>query len=328
VNSDKSGGANNGQAGFAHVPVLLTETLDLLQLQAGKTYVDATAGSGGHLLRMQERLTSPEGPDSTIVGIDRDWQSLQRLQEKVGAPVRLVHSNYADLKAVLTTLGISTISGGILADLGVSSMQLDDSERGFSFLRDGPLDMRMDSSQHVTAAQLINNLSEPELAQIIFRYGEERYSRLIARNIVRSRPLRTTLELAKVVTGSLRRFGKSGSGRDTSHPATRTFQAIRIAVNDELGSLEKFLEDAIDLLSPGARLVVITFHSLEDRLVKQILRHHARDCICPGRQPVCTCDHQRKMLIITRKPVTANEKEVLANVRSRSAKLRAGEKLG
>jgi 16S rRNA (cytosine1402-N4)-methyltransferase len=186
----------------------------------------------------------------------------------------------------------------------------------------------MDSSQRVTAEEIINKLSESELADIIFRYGEERHSRLIARNIVRARPLKTTFELADVVVRSIARFKKSGTARDTSHPATRTFQAIRIAVNTEMESLEIFLESAIQLLSPGARLVVITFHSLEDRLVKQIFRRYAAECVCPPKMPVCRCDHKREMLIITRKPLIAAEKEVLANVRSRSAKLRAGEKLG
>lgn len=326
--SRESGSASPGQAGLAHVPVLLEETLELLDPQPGKLYVDVTAGAGGHLLRIAEK-TGGGGPGNpSVIGIDRDEQSLQSLATRVPPWVQLIHSNYEDIKNALGKYGINTISGGILADLGVSSMQLDDPYRGFSFLRDGPLDMRMDASQHVTAAQIINNLSEFELAEIIFKYGEERHSRQIARNIVKARPLKTTLELAEIVSRSLPRNKKKGTARDTSHPATRTFQAIRIAVNTELSSLERFLNDAIDLLEPGAKIVVITFHSLEDRLVKQIFKRAATDCVCPPRQPICTCDHRSKLLIITRKPVVADEKEVVANIRSRSAKLRAGEKLG
>lgn len=329
MNSDKSGSTTDGQAGFAHLPVLFDEALDLLNIQPGKTYVDATAGAGGHLLGIAGRMQT-DGKDlqGRLIGIDRDQKSLENLRSRITSGIQLAHANYEEIKSVLTTFGINTVSGGILADLGVSSMQLDEPERGFSFLRDGPLDMRMDPSQRVTASQLINNLSEYELAEIIFRYGEERHSRLIARNIIKARPLQTTLQLADVVARSLRRFQQGGKSKDSSHPATRTFQAIRIAVNDELASLQNFLDVAIDLLEPGARLVVITFHSLEDRLVKQILRLHAAECVCPPRQPVCTCQQKSEMLIITRKPVVANEKEVLANVRSRSAKLRAGEKKG
>ncbi|HEY9733706.1 MAG TPA: 16S rRNA (cytosine(1402)-N(4))-methyltransferase RsmH [Drouetiella sp.] len=326
--SELSGEANYGQAGFTHVPVLLEETISLLDPQPGKLYVDATAGAGGHLLRIAEKVGSGDSQHPLVIGIDRDEQSLKSLSTKIPGGVQLIHSNYEDIKSALSKYGVNTISGGIIADLGVSSMQLDDPYRGFSFLRDGPLDMRMDASQHVTAAEIINNLSEFDLAEIIFRYGEERHSRLIARNIVKARPLKTTLQLAEIVSRSVPRNKKKGTARDTSHPATRTFQAIRIAVNTELSSLERFLNDAIDLLEPGAKIVVITFHSLEDRLVKQIFKRASIDCVCPPRQPVCTCDHKSKLLIITRKPVIADEKEVVANIRSRSAKLRAGEKLG
>ncbi len=328
MTTEQSGSASSGQAGLAHVPVLLEEALRLLDLQPGKLYVDVTAGAGGHLLAIADQVASGDAQHPSVIGIDRDEQSLRTLSTKVPAGVQLIHSNYEDIKSALAKYGINTISGGIIADLGVSSMQLDDPYRGFSFLRDGPLDMRMDASQHVTAAEIINNLSEFDLAEIIFRYGEERHSRLIARNIVRARPLKTTLELAEIVSRSLPRNKKKGTARDTSHPATRTFQAIRIAVNTELSSLERFLNESIDLLDPGARIVVITFHSLEDRLVKQIFKRASIDCVCPPRQPVCTCDHESKLLIITRKPVIAEDKEVVANIRSRSAKLRAGEKLG
>jgi 16S rRNA (cytosine1402-N4)-methyltransferase len=339
------------------VPVLLEEALQLLDVRPGKLYVDATAGGGGHLRAIldklkpaqigavnqeseeDKRLAAQRVPTGSggggIIGIDRDLHALEDLRRRFGNEVRLVHSNYDCIKDCLADESIYTVSGGILADLGVSSMQLDDPDRGFSFLRDGPLDMRMDPTQTVTAEHLINTLSEEELANIIFNYGEERFSRAIARAIVRERPLHTTCQLSDVVARSFRhqrwRISSSSKKRqtpaDTSHPATRTFQALRIAVNDELNSLRKFLEDAVSLLAPGARLVVITFHSLEDRAVKQFLRHAASSCVCPPGLPVCTCHHQPELLIITRKPIVAGEKEVLANIRSRSAKLRAGEKL-
>jgi len=312
----------------------LRQSLELLNVRPGKLYVDATAGGGGHLGAILD-AQQQQGGGGRVIGIDRDWHSLQALEAGLGERATLLHANFADIKEQINEIGIDTIDGGILADLGVSSMQLDEASRGFSFLRDGPLDMRMDPTQSITAEQLINRMSEEELANIIFKFGEERFSRAIARQIVRERPLHSTSELADVVSRSFRhqkrRIAASSKRRgnvsELTHPATRTFQAIRIAVNNELGSLEKFLEDSLSLLAPGARLVVITFHSLEDRAVKQFLRQAAAPCICPPRQPVCTCHHKPELLIITRKPVAADEKEVLANIRSRSAKLRAGEKL-
>lgn len=331
-----------------HVPVLLSASLELLNIRSGKVYIDATAGGGGHLAAILQRVEAINGvtmrSDSTVngarvIGIDRDDIAIDNLQRRLGEKIALVHSNYADLKESLSGLGIEQVTGGIIADLGVSSMQLDYGERGFSFLREGPLDMRMDPTQSMTAAGLINTLSERELSDIIFQYGEERHSRQIARAIVHARPLHTTTELANVVSRCIKRGAaicgtspKRTAGRGNRplvdvHPATRTFQAIRIAVNNELGSLQKFLEDALAMLSPGARLVVITFHSLEDRIVKQILRREASECLCPPRQPVCTCHHKPELLIITRKPIIAESEEILANIRSRSAKLRAGEKI-
>ncbi len=314
-----------------HAPVMLEEAVDLLDVRAGLTYVDATAGGGGHLSRI---LEATAGSDSKVVGIDRDLDSLNALKVRLGDRVTLIHSNFADLKEELAQIGINTVSGGILADLGVSSMQLDDPERGFSFLKEGPLDMRMDRNQKTTAEHLVNALDEKELANIIFDYGEERESRAIARAIISRRPITTTTQLADIVAGALTkaRYRKHGGARkrgatDVSHPATRTFQAIRIAVNNELQSVEKFLEDALSILAPGARLAVITFHSLEDRLVKQFFRQAASTCVCPPRMPVCTCGKKQELLIITRKPVCASDQEVLANIRSRSAKLRAGIKV-
>src|SRR4030095_12021239 len=245
--------------------------------------VDATAGAGGHLLQIAEKA----GRSSTVVGIDRDIHALQALKSTADPDVNLVHANYSDIAGALSGLGIDTVSGGILADLGVSSMQLDDASRGFSFMSDGPLDMRMDPTQATTAADLVNTLPEKQLADIIFRYGEERLSRRIAHRIVEARPLHTTLQLANLLRGCIPSPKKNpGPWRDTSHPATRTFQALRIAVNQELESLEKFLRSSLGLMAPGARLVVITFHSLEDRLVKQIFREAASACLCPPRQPV------------------------------------------
>jgi len=307
-----------------HTPVMLEKSLELLNVREGLVWVDATAGAGGHLLQIAARA----GRSSTVIGIDRDIHALQTLRSTAGSGVNLVHANYSDIVSALSGLGIDTVTGGILADLGVSSMQLDDASRGFSFMSDGPLDMRMDPTQTTTAADLVNTLPEKELADIIFRYGEERLSRRIARKIVAARPLNTTAQLASLVSSCLPSPKKKpGPWRDTSHPATRTFQALRIAVNQELASLEKFLRSSLELMAPGARLVVITFHSLEDRLVKQIFREAASTCICPPRQPLCTCNKRRELLIITGKPLIPDASEVLANPRSRSAKLRAGEKV-
>lgn len=306
------------QTTFGHVPVLLDEAMEQLNLQPGKVWVDATAGFGGHLQEMIKRLSG----DGKFIGIDRDNQTLSMLQEKLGNKANLFHANYSDIEQVLEQAEEKEVTGGILADLGVSSRQLDDADRGFSFLRDGPLDMRMDQSQILTAEKIVNSYSEKDLAEIIFTFGEERHSRRIAKRIVENRPFKNTLELATLVRGCVR-----SSKHDDSHPATRTFQALRIAVNDELGNLKSFLQQGIQLLAPGARFVVITFHSLEDRIVKQTFKEAALNCICPPRQPVCTCTKRSQLLVITRKPIVADKKEVLANPRARSAKLRAGEKL-
>jgi 16S rRNA (cytosine1402-N4)-methyltransferase len=334
-----------------HVSVLLAQAIDLLDIRPGRTYIDATAGAGGHLSEILKRLkeqsetaapNSVESDHPLVIGIDRDEDNLSRLRKRLPKEqVQLFHANFTDIREVAERAGLSTINGGILADLGVSSMQIDQPERGFSFNKDGPLDMRMDKSQTLTAWDVVNTWSEEDLANIIFEYGEERYSRSIAKNIIRARPVETTLQLAHIVARSVRYSGaarkaqhkrkskgEAGKNFDSSHPATRTFQAIRIAVNDELGSLKKFLEAAVALLEPDARLVVITFHSLEDRMVKQIFRQMALSCHCPPRQPQCTCDAKADLLIITKKPIVADSAEVLANIRSRSAKLRAGIKIG
>jgi len=311
---------------------MLDRSIDLLNVRPGLTYVDATAGGGGHFNRILDLLKGT----GQLIAVDQDLRCIEHLRDRYQeSRISLIHANFANLSSELKNIGVNTITGGIIADLGVSSMQLDDSARGFSITRDGPLDMRMNPCQKLSAHDLINHLDEETLADIIFNYGEERHSRAIARNIVWARPIKSTSELAEVVSRAIRRRqgNKKRSRRDTgaasviSHPATRTFQAIRIAVNAELDSLKIFLEQAGELLAPGARLVVITFHSLEDRLVKEFFRREAANCICPPRQPLCTCDKKPRFLIITRKPFVPEEEEVLANVRSRSAKLRAGEKL-
>jgi 16S rRNA (cytosine1402-N4)-methyltransferase len=316
---------------------MLERAVDLLNVRPGLTYVDATAGGGGHLARICE-LAQGAGE---IVAFDRDGLALKNLAKRLSTLVsippdyiKFVHANFDRLTEKLSQLGISTVSGGIIADLGVSSMQIDDPARGFSFLKDGPLDMRMDTSQVLTAADLLNTLSEDELADVIFKYGEEHKSRAISRKIVAARPIVSTVQLAQIVASAVEQKSRHRANKKwhktksaSIHPATRTFQAIRIAVNSELESLKQFLGQARLLLAPGARLVIITFHSLEDRMVKQFFREMASPCVCPPKQPVCTCNKRQELLIITRKPIVAEEKEVLANIRSRSAKLRAGEKL-
>lgn len=319
--------------GQAHISVLLEECLEALNLDRDKTYVDATLGAGGHYLAIEKALGEGRGK---VIGLDRDQNCIEAVSKRVKNSSLLVHGNNADLKECLAGIGISTVNGGILADLGVSSMQLDIAERGFSFQTEAPLDMRMDTSQALTAEQLINTWSEKDLSDIIFKYGEERHSRSIANAILRNRPIYTTLELADLVSRTLNRFHKPRTKRNMSsggykkwekHPATRTFQAIRIAVNEELKSLEKFLAEAVEIMEPGARLAVISFHSLEDRIVKQFLKHQSSDCICPPRYPVCKCSKNQTLRILTRKPIVASKGETGGNPRARSAKLRVAERL-
>jgi len=334
-----------------HFPVMVDETIELLQLRPGLTYIDATAGAGGHL----REILQGTGGDSRVIAFDQDKEALDNLEKALKeegfspedlARLTLIHANFRDLKGELEKRGIHTVDGGILADLGVSSMQIDQGERGFSFQKEGPLDMRMNQSAPLSAYQIVNEWKEQDLADIIYKYGEERNSRKIARRIVESRPIESTLQLADIVarcnSGAYRISDKqnkknsrnnlsggfAGGGKPHQiHPATRTFQALRMAVNQELESLEQFLNDASSLLAPEATLVVITFHSLEDRIVKQFFQNGSKTCICPPKMPVCVCHKKADLLIKTRKPVTASEKELLANTRSRSAKLRAAQKL-
>ena len=307
-----------------HQPVLLAETLKLLKPQADEIFVDATLGLGGHA----EAILSASNK-TQLLGIDQDREAIafagERL-EKFGDRIRIIHANFSAIKQVLKSAGIEAVDG-VLADLGVSSLQFDSPVRGFSFRFDAPLDMRMNAAgDEETAAELLERLSEEEIANVIYEYGEERFSRRIARRIVEKRergePVKTTGELAELVERALRR-GK----RDKIHPATRTFQALRIAVNQELEILERFLIDSIDVLKTGGRLAVITFHSLEDRIVKQTFQKQAGKCFCPPRLPQCVCAAEKRIEILTRKPVAPAESEIEENPRARSAKLRACSKL-
>jgi 16S rRNA (cytosine1402-N4)-methyltransferase len=301
-----------------HLPVLYQEIILALRPQSTGRYVDCTVGAGGHASGILEVST----PAGKLLGLDVDPQALDlaaaRLKPFDGRVI-LVKASYVHLKEQLQKIGWQSVHG-ILADLGVSSMQIDTPSRGFSFQKEGPLDMRFDPSQPLRAESLVNTASEHELADILWRYGEEPQSRRIARAICEARPIETTTRLAEVVQRSVGRKGKI-------HPATRTFQALRIAVNQELEALETFLPQAVEVLEPGGRLAVISFHSLEDRLVKQFMLRENRDCICPPEQPTCTCGHKATLKIITRHPVVGKDDEVRENPRSRSAKLRVAEKL-
>ncbi len=306
-----------------HRSVLLEETVSYLKFEGRATVVDATLGMGGHTEAILER-----SPLTTVIGIDQDEQALEiasKRLERFGKRAILKRANFSRIKEVLKSEGITTVQG-ILADLGVSSLQFDSAERGFSFRNDAPLDMRMDAgSDAPTAAELLATLSEEEIADIIYRYGEERESRRIARRIVWKReigePIKTTFELAEAVEKAVRKSS------DRIHPATKTFQALRIAVNHEIEILEDLITQAVEALSPNGILAVITFHSLEDRIVKQAFQRFAGKCICPPRMPVCGCGAVKKIEILTRKPVIAGERELAENPRARSAKLRAARKL-
>jgi 16S rRNA (cytosine1402-N4)-methyltransferase len=302
-----------------HVPVLYDAVLATLALDPGAHVIDGTLGGAGHALGLLQ-VTAPDG---LLLGLDRDPEAISRARERLARlseRTLLVQSSFRELKAVALEHNCPP-ADGVLLDLGVSSYQLASPERGFSFVKVGPLDMRFDPSQGPSAADLVNSLPAEELAEILYRFGEERQSRRIARAIVAARPFQTTRQLAEVIAGAVGRRG----GR--IHPATKSFQALRIAVNDELGALEEVLPQALELLRPGGRLAVISFHSLEDRLVKRFFRRQAQDCICPPELVVCTCEHRAVLRIITRKPVQPDEAEIAQNRRARSARLRVAEKL-
>ncbi len=301
-----------------HQPVLLVEALEALMVQPGGRYVDCTVGGGGHAAA----ILDASSPGGQLLGIDADPMAIKEVRERLspyGGAVALVNDNFRRVREICQEHGWEAVHG-ILFDLGLSSMQLED-ERGFSFQRDAPLDMRFDPSQRVTAADVVNGYPERDLVTVIARYGEEPQATRIARAIVKSRPLRTSGELAEVVSRAV------GGVRGRIHPATRTFQAIRIVTNDELESLAQALEQAALTLGAGGRLAVISFHSLEDRLVKGFLRREAQGCLCPPEVPLCVCGHQPTLRIITRKPVSPSMEEKTQNPRSRSARLRVGERL-
>jgi 16S rRNA (cytosine1402-N4)-methyltransferase len=296
-----------------HVPVLLDEVLAGLQVKAGGRYIDCTLGSGGHARAILEQ----SAPDGRLLGIDVDGGAIEVAMTEL-APyerrTRLVFDSFVHLRKISAEQGF-TPADGVLADLGVSSMQLQQAERGFSFQQEGPLDMRFDLDGETTARHLVNRLGQAELAEILSKYGEEPKAKAIARAIVRGRPVETTTELANLVA---RTVGQ----RRKLHPATKTFQALRIAVNQELRALSELLPQALDVLVSGGRMAFITFHSLEDRLVKQFMAQESRDCICPPQVPVCGCHHRRTLQPLTRKPIRPSPAEIRENPRSRSAKLR------
>jgi len=312
-----------GGRGAPHRPVLLEETLKFLAPERGGLFVDCTLGLGGH-----SEAVLKSSADTRVVGMDLDTSALEYARQRLGAFGERFHafqSNFRDIAAVLQQAD-ERDPAGILVDLGVSSLQFDSPERGFSFRFDAPLDMRMDPTRGVTAADLLQELPESEIARIIFEYGEERHSRRIARRIVERReqgqPITTTTELAELV-----RAAAGGHKRNQIHPATRTFQALRIAVNRELEGLGEFVETAVDLLMPDGRFVGISFHSLEDRILKRELRRLSGQCECPPRLPVCSCGARKVVEVLTRRPIVPGASEVDENPRARSAKLRAGRKL-
>jgi 16S rRNA (cytosine1402-N4)-methyltransferase len=308
-----------------HVPVLTEEVVRGLDVRASGSYLDATVGGGGHA----KAILEASAPDGRVLGLDADSEAAMRAQARLapfGKRVTVVHASYVALLPVMKREGFYPLDG-VLFDLGFSSWQIEDPRRGFSFSLSGPLDMRFDTQSGVTAAELVNGLSERELAETFFTYGEEPRSRTIARAIVAARPLETTDELASVVAEAV------GGRRGSLHPATRIFQALRIAVNRELEAIKQALPDAVAALRPGGRLAVITFHSLEDRIVKRYMQQESRDCICPPEVPVCQCGHTRTLRIVGlerkgRKPVVPSRAEVERNPRSRSAKLRLAERVG
>ena len=308
---------------FHHISVLLEECLEGLDIKPDGIYVDGTLGGAGHSSQIVKRLTS-----GRLIGIDRDpiaSEASGKRLEPYKDRVTLVHSNFCEMKQVMEDLEIPGVDG-ILLDLGVSSPQLDDGERGFSYMADAPLDMRMNNQDALTAYEVVNTWSQDELKRILFDYGEERYAPRIASAICRRReekPIETTLELVGVIRSAM----PPQALREKQHPAKRSFQAIRIAVNDELGSVEKAMRDAIPLLNPGGRLAIITFHSLEDRIVKNAMAEAAKGCTCPPNFPVCVCGKKPIVKLISRKPIVATEEELEVNPRSRSAKLRVCEKL-
>ena len=302
-----------------HVPVLLNETIEALAVQPGGRYIDCTLGAGGHAAAILEQSS----PGGQLLGIDADPDATKVAESRLGAykdSSLLINENFVNLQAICLKYDFLPVHG-ILFDLGLSSLQLNSKSRGFSFQHDAPLDMRLSPNQEVTAADIINTFSENELAQLIKTYGEEVYSRQITRHIMRKRPIKTTLQLARVIEQTI------GGRRGKIHPATRTFQALRIAVNQELEHLQAALKQAISLLGFEGRLVVISYHSLEDRIVKRLMQQESKDCICPPNTPVCVCEHTACLRLVNKKVITPSSTEVRLNPRSRSAKLRIAERI-
>ena len=306
-----------------HISVLLNECIENLNIKPDGIYVDGTLGMGGHSYEIASRLST-----GRLIGIDRDESAIERAGKRLaifGGRVTLVHGNFCDTAEILENLGIGG-ADGMLFDLGVSSPQLDETERGFSYMGDAPLDMRMDSGDSLKASDVVNGYSEDRLNRIFWDYGEERYARRISAAIVKYRaekPIETTLELVGIIKSAL----PAAALREKQHPAKRSFQAIRIAVNDELGSIERMMETAPDKLNPGGRLCVISFHSLEDRIVKSGIAARENGCTCPREAPICTCGFVKTLRSVSRKPILPSEEELESNPRSRSAKLRVAERV-
>jgi 16S rRNA (cytosine1402-N4)-methyltransferase len=308
---------------FSHRSVLLDECIEGLHIRPEGIYLDGTLGGAGHSSQIAARLTT-----GRLIGVDRDPVALRAAGERLapfGDRVTLVHSNFRELDAILDGLGLDKIDG-MLFDLGVSSPQLDDGARGFSYMADAPLDMRMNSEDRLTAHEVVNQWSKEELTRILYEYGEERYAPRIAAAIEArraQRPIETTLELVDIIKSAM----PAQALREKQHPAKRSFQAIRIAVNDELGAVRQMMDTAMGRLNPGGRLCVITFHSLEDRIVKAAMQQAAKGCTCPPDFPVCVCGKKLTVKLVTRKPIVSGEAELAENPRARSAKLRIAEKL-
>lgn len=301
-----------------HTPVLVREVVEGLEVKPGGRYIDCTAGTAGHARALLDRSS----PDGTLLGIDQDPAAVEisrAILQGYGSRVTLIRDSFIRLEAIASEQDFVP-ADGVLLDLGLSSLQLEQAERGFSFQEEGPLDMRMDPHSRVSAERLVNTLTEQELAEMIARYGEEPKARTVARAIVSHRPVGTTTQLAEIVARAVGRRGRL-------HPATRTFQALRIAVNAELDALSTVLPQAVDVLHKGGRLAVISFHSLEDRLVKRFIARESTDCICPPGMPACGCGHQRTLVTLTRKPIRPSPAESTENPRSRSAKLRIAMKM-
>ena len=308
---------------YTHKPVLLHECLDGLNIRPDGIYVDGTLGRAGHSREIAARLTT-----GRLICIDRDQAALDAAPARLAGnmdKVTLVHGNFSDVAAILSDLGIEGVDG-MLFDLGVSSPQLDEAARGFSYLQDAPLDMRMDQTAAMTAKDVVNGWSQDELKRILWQYGEERYSGLIAAAIIRERekaPIETTVQLAEIIRNAM----PAKARKEKQHPAKRSFQAIRIAVNDELGEVERLLADTLDVLNVGGRVCIISFHSLEDRLVKTAYAEWAKGCDCPPSFPVCVCGKTPRVRLVGKKPIVSGEEELNENPRARSAKLRVAEKL-